>query len=58
MRRAARQTWQGVKPMRAFLSRMGRNTKSNVTLVEYILIITMAIPIANAGASTLLDKLH
>jgi len=44
--------------MRAFLSHMGRNTKSNVTLVEYILIITMAIPIANAGASTLLGKLH
>jgi hypothetical protein len=41
--------------MRAFLS---RNTKSNVTLVEYILIITMLIPIANAGASTLLGKLH
>jgi len=44
--------------MRAFLSRMGRNTTSNVSLVEYILIITMLIPIANAGASTLLDKLH
>jgi hypothetical protein len=44
--------------MRAFLSRVGRNTKSNVTLVEYILIVTMLIPIANAGASTLLDKLH
>jgi hypothetical protein len=58
MRRAARQTWQGVKPMRALLSGMGRNTKSNVTLVEYILILTMLSPIAHAGASTLLDKLH
>ena len=44
--------------MRAFLSRMGRKTKSNVTLLEYMLIVTMLIPIANAGASTLLDKLR
>jgi len=44
--------------MRALLSGMGRNTKSNVTLVEYILILTMLIPIAHAGGSTLLDKLH
>ncbi len=44
--------------MRAFLTRMGGNKSSNVTLVEYILIVTMLIPIANAGASTLLNKLH
>ncbi len=44
--------------MRAFLARMGANKKSNVTLVEYILIVTMLIPIADAGASTLLNKLH
>jgi len=44
--------------MRAFLSRMRGNKKSNVTLVEYILIITMLIPIADAGAFTLLNKLH
>ena len=44
--------------MRAFLSRMRRNKKSNVTIFEYVLIITMLIPIANAGASTIIDKLQ
>ncbi len=44
--------------MRAFFSGLGRNKTSGVSLVEYILIITMAIPVANAGASTLLDRLH
>jgi hypothetical protein len=44
--------------MRAFLSRLRGKKKSNVTLVEYILIVTMLIPIADAGAFTLLNKLH
>ena len=44
--------------MRAFFSGLGRKKTSGVSLVEYILIIAMAIPIANAGASTLLDRLH
>ncbi|CAN3991882.1 hypothetical protein [Methylocystis bryophila] len=44
--------------MRALLSRIRENQKSNVTLLEYMLLVTMLIPIADAGASTLLNKLH
>ncbi|MFY9658912.1 MAG: hypothetical protein WAK01_20405 [Methylocystis sp.] len=44
--------------MRAIFSGLGRKKTTGVSLVEYILIIAMAIPIANAGASTLLERLH
>ena len=43
--------------MRAFFFPTQKK-KSNVTLFEYVLLITMMVPIARAGASTILDRMQ